>query len=182
MTRSKGEFLILTVCRISHWVWLRVVVHTVYKLRANRGTVVFNCFNLWRPRRRVCPKNCLTILPTVCMMTCVTAANRPHWGDKQTGEERWAPAQRDACTTHNDSHGITGENPEQTLLCPVKLPLSTGRLRLSVTGQMTLVWLEKNAPKAILNSSSRHQQASWILTSAILFLFKVTRLVLKLNY
>lgn len=179
MTRSNGEFLILTVCRISHWVRLRIVVHTVYKLRANRGTVVFNCFNLRRPRRRVCPKNCLTILPTICMMTCVAAADRPHWGDKETGEERWAPAQRCLSDTQWQPWYYWGKpwrNPS------VPCEMSTGRLRLSVTGQMTLVWLEKNAPNTILNSSSRHQQASWILTSAILFVFKVTRLVLELNY
>lgn len=71
----KKDFLVLTVCRVSHWIRLCVVIHAVYKLRADRCTVIFNCFNLGRTRRGVCPKNCLAIFPAVRVVTCITATD-----------------------------------------------------------------------------------------------------------
>lgn len=102
---------VLTVCRVSHWIWLCVVIHAVYKLRANRCTVTFNCFNLWRTRRGVCPKNCLAIFPAVCVVTCVAATDWPHWESKQTNNRKpmgsYAEKWRDehVCITHKDAQG-----------------------------------------------------------------------------
>lgn len=139
----KMDLFVLTVCRVPHWIWLCVVIHAVYKLRADRCTVIFNCFNLWRTRRGICPKNCLAILPAVCMMTCVTATDWPHWGSKQTTEYLWAPMQRDEEMSKSDTQGCSRKwkKKKEEILCSTEKPLSTEWLEISVTSQTTFVCL-----------------------------------------
>lgn len=83
---EKNPALLLTVCWVSHGVRLGVIVHTVYQLWTNRGTVIFHCFDLRWTRRRVCSKNGLTEFSAVCVMTCVTAAHRAHCGKREDTE------------------------------------------------------------------------------------------------
>lgn len=83
---EKNPALLLTICWISHGIRLGVIVHTVYQLWTNRGTIIFHCFDLRWTRRRVRSKNGLTEFSAVCVMTCVTAAHRAHYGKRDDTE------------------------------------------------------------------------------------------------
>jgi hypothetical protein len=115
---EKNAALLLTISWVSHWIRLGVIIHTVYQLWTDRGTIIFHCFDLRWPRRRVCSKNGLTEFSAVGVMACVTAAHRAHCGERGDTEMQIAFVNVNLVTTAQlevwgVKHAIDGEHVTQ---------------------------------------------------------------------